>query len=41
MRYSIEEAMRRQCQQAGGGTTKGITDDAIETFKRKMEKHTA
>ena len=40
MRYSIHEAMRRQCQAAGGGTTEGIAEDAIETFKRKMEKHT-
>lgn len=40
MRYSIQEALRRQCQSAGGGTTEGITEDAIETFKRKMEKHT-
>lgn len=40
MRYSIHEAMRRQCQQAGGGTTEGVANDAIETFKRKMEKHT-
>lgn len=39
MRYSIHEAMRRQCRQAGGGTTEGIAEDAIETFKRKMEKH--
>jgi hypothetical protein len=39
MRYSIHEAMRRQCQQAGGGTTEGIAEDAIETFKRKMEKY--
>lgn len=40
MRYSIHEAMRRQCQHAGGGTTENIAEDAIETFKRKMEKHT-
>lgn len=40
MRYSIEEAMRRQCQSAGGGTTEGVARDAVETFKRKMEKHT-
>lgn len=40
MRYSIEEALRRQCRQAGGGTTEEIVRDAIETFKRKMEKHT-
>lgn len=40
MRYSIQEAMRRQCQSPGGGTTEGVADDAVETFKRKMEKHT-
>lgn len=40
MRYSIEEAIRRQCRSAGGGTTVGIADDAVETFKRKMETHT-
>lgn len=40
MRYSIHEAMRRQCRSAGGGTTEGIAEDAIDTFKRKMEKHT-
>jgi len=40
LRYSIHEAMRRQCQTAGGGTTEGIAEDAIETFKRKMAKHT-
>lgn len=40
MRYSIEEAVRRQCQSAGGGTSVGIADDAVETFKRKMETHT-
>jgi hypothetical protein len=39
MRYSIHEAMRRQCRQAGGGTSEGIAEDAIQTFKRKMEKH--
>jgi hypothetical protein len=39
MRYSIHEALRRQCQSAGGGTSEGITEDAIETFKRKMEKY--
>lgn len=40
MRYSIKEALRRQCQSAGGGTSDGITEDAIASFKRKMEKHT-
>jgi hypothetical protein len=39
MRYSIQEAIRRQCRTAGGGTTEGITEDAIETFKRKMDKY--
>lgn len=39
MRYSIEEAIRRQCQTSTGGTTVGIADDAVETFKRKMGKH--
>lgn len=39
MRYSIHEALRRQCQSAGGGTSEGIADDAIETFKRKMERN--
>lgn len=39
MRYSIHEALRRQCTTAGGGTSEGIAEDAIATFKRKMEKH--
>ena len=41
LRYSIKEALRRQCQSAGGGTSEGITEDAIASFKRKMEKHAA
>jgi hypothetical protein len=40
MRYSIHEALRRQCRSVAGGTTDGITEDAVETFKRKMERHT-
>lgn len=40
MLYSIQEAMRRQCRQAGGGTTEGVARDAVETFKRKMETYT-
>lgn len=40
MRYSIEEALRRQCRSVTGGTTEGIVTDAIETFKRKMGKQT-
>lgn len=39
LRYSIAEALRRQCRSAGGGTTEGIVEDAVETFKRKMEKN--
>jgi hypothetical protein len=39
MRYSIEEALRRQCRSATGGTTEGIVADAIATFKRKMDKY--
>lgn len=39
MRYSIHEAMRRQCQSAGGDTPRGIADEAIATFKRKMDKY--
>jgi hypothetical protein len=40
MRYSIHEALRRQCRKAAGGNSDEIAEDAIETFKRKMEKHT-
>lgn len=40
MHYSIEEAVRRQCRQPGGGTSKEIARDAVETFKRKMETYT-
>lgn len=39
MYYSIREAVRRQCQQPGGGTSEGIANDAVATFMRKMEKH--
>jgi hypothetical protein len=39
LRYSIEEALRRQCRQAFGGRSVDIVEDAIETFKRKMEKN--
>lgn len=40
MRYAIHEAMREECRSAGGGTTEGVAENAIERFKRKMEKHT-
>jgi ribosomal protein S21 len=40
MRYSMKEAFRRQCQRAGGANSDEIIDDAVETFKRKMETHT-
>lgn len=38
LRYSIEEAVRRQCRHAGGGSSAGIAEDAVATFRRKMEK---
>lgn len=40
MRYSIEEALRRQWRSRFVGTAEDIALDALETFKRKMEKHT-
>ncbi len=43
MRYSIEEAMRRQCDKEALGftpTSREVAIDACETFKRKMDKHT-
>ena len=42
MRYSIEEAMRRQMNQEALGftpTPAEVAKDAVDTFKRKMEKH--
>lgn len=39
MRYSIHEAMRDECQRAGGGTSQGIANNAVERFKQKMEKY--
>lgn len=40
MRYSIQEAMRQECRKAGGATSEGVAIAAVESFKRKMEKHT-
>lgn len=40
MRYSIEEAVRRQLRKAGGGSAEDVAKDAVETFKRKMDGHT-
>lgn len=36
MRYSIHEAMRRQCY---GDEANAVANDAVESFKRKMDKH--
>lgn len=38
MRYSIEEALRRE--DVFDRKTTRIVDDAVESFKRKMETHT-
>lgn len=40
LRYSMQEAFRRQITLPGFGTSDQMIEDAIETFKRKMEKHT-
>lgn len=39
MRYSIEEAIRDEAGRAGGGTSAGMADNAVDRFKRKMDKY--